>query len=324
MIDQTKQGLKIVRHFNAPKEVIFEAFANAEAMGEWWGPAGSSLTVKTFDFTPGGKFLYKMEGGGQTMWGLFKYVNINKYDLIEFISSFSDEEGNVCTSPFPMDFPLEIFNQMILTETNGKTTLTLQGHPVNATIAQEETYNSIKTKMEEGFGGTFDKLEKYIQSRFELKNQLRTDNKARVSTWLNFPDKTEEAFNFYRSVFQTEFGGKGIQRLGDFPATEGHPPLSEDDKKLVLFIELPITGGHILMGTDAPESMGFKVIPGNNMHIYVEPETKAETKRLYDGLSVDGVVEMSLQDAFWGAYYGNFTDKYGINWMLSFKETETT
>jgi PhnB protein len=76
------------------------------------------------------------------------------------------------------------------------------------------------------------------------------------------------------------------------------------------------------MGTDAPESMGFKVIPGNNMHIHIEPETREETKRLFDLLSVDGVVEMTLQDAFWGAYCGNFTDKYGINWMLSYKEQE--
>lgn len=322
MIDQTKPRLKIVRHFNAPKDVIFEAFANAEAMAEWWGPIGMNLTVKTFEFKPGGKFHYKMDSGGQTMWGLFKYHNINKPDLIEFVSSFSDEDGAVCMSPFPMDFPLEIFNQMILTEADGRTTLTLHGHPVNATTAQEDTYTSIKTNMEEGFGGTFDKLERYIQSRFELKKLLRTDNKPRVCTYLNFAGITEEVFTFYRSIFQTEFSGKGIQRLGDFPATEGHPPLSDEDKKLILHIELPIAGGHILMATDAPESMGFKLIPGNNMHIYVEPGSRAETKRLFDELSVGGVVEMQLQDAFWGAYYGNFADKYGINWMLSYNDPE--
>ncbi len=320
MRDQKEPGLKIVRHFNAPKEVVFEAFANGEAMGEWWGPAGMSLTVKAFDFSPEGKFHYKMENGDQTMWGLFKYVHINPYDLIEFISSFSDEQGNVCTSPFPMDFPLEIFNQITLTEANGRTTLTLQGAPVDASAAQQATYNSIKDNMQEGFAGTFDKLENYISAKFALKNELRTDNKERVSTYLNFNGKTEEAFAFYKSVFRTEFSGKGIQRVGDFPQHEGQPPLSEDDKKLILFIQLPITAGHLLMGTDAPESMGFKVIPGNNMHIHLEPATREETKRLFDELSVDGVVEMTIQDAFWGAYYGNFTDRYGINWMLSFKE----
>ena len=322
MRDQQEPGLKIVRHFNAPKEVVFEAFANAEAMGEWWGPVGMSLTVKAFDFKPEGKFHYKMENGDQTMWGLFKYVTIQKYDLIAFISSFSDEQGNLCTSPFPMDFPLEIFNQITLTEANGRTTLTLQGAPVNASPAQKSTYQGIEENMQEGFAATFDKLDNYIRSRFALKNELRTDNKERVSTYLNFNGRTEEAFAFYRSVFKTAFSGKEIQRIGDFPPHEGQPPLSAEDKKLILFIQLPITAGHLLMGTDAPESMGFKVIPGNNMHIHLEPATREETKRLFDELSVDGVVEMTLQDAFWGAYYGNFTDRYGINWMLSFKETE--
>ena len=162
MIDPSKQGLKIVRQFNAPKEIVFEAFANADAMSQWWGPAGMSVIVKTFNFTPGGKFHYKMEANSQTMWGLFKYVNISRPDLIEFISSFSDEEGNVSTSPFPMDFPLEIYNKITLTEENGNTILQLEGHPVNATPAQEETYRSIKDSMQQGFGGTFDKLDRYL------------------------------------------------------------------------------------------------------------------------------------------------------------------
>jgi uncharacterized protein YndB with AHSA1/START domain len=98
------------------------------------------------------------------MWGLFKYIKITPPDGIQFISSFSDEDGNVCTSPFPMDFPLEILNDMTLTETNGRTTLTLQGHPVNATAAQQETYNSISESMQQGFAGTFDKLDHYLDT----------------------------------------------------------------------------------------------------------------------------------------------------------------
>jgi len=167
MTNQTNEteGLKIVRHFNAPRQVVFDAFSSAEAMAQWWGPVGMAVTVKGFDFKPGGIFHYNMEANGQTMWGLFKYVTISPPELIEFINSFSDEDGNICTSPFPMDFPLEIFNQMTFTENNGKTTLTLQGHPINATAAQEATYHSIKANMEQGFGGTFDQLEKYVESR---------------------------------------------------------------------------------------------------------------------------------------------------------------
>ncbi len=120
------------------------------------------VTVKHFDFRQGGKVHYKTEGNGQIMWGLFRYGKISSPDLIEFVSSFSDEAGNICKSPFPMEFPLEIFNQMTLSENNGITTLTLQGHPVNATPEQEATYYSIIANMEQGFAGTFNQLEEFL------------------------------------------------------------------------------------------------------------------------------------------------------------------
>ena len=142
----------------------------------------------------------------------------------------------------------------------------------------------------------------------------------RTSTYLNFPGNTEEAFNFYKTVFGAEFSGDGIHRFGAAPQPEGMPPLSEADKNLILHIELPITGGHILMATDAPASMGFTVTQGNNMHINLEPDTKAETKRLYDALADGGNITMPLQDMFWGAYFGSCTDKYGINWMFNCTE----
>lgn len=142
---------------------------------------------------------------------------------------------------------------------------------------------------------------------------------SRVSTYLNFSRNTEDAFNFYRSVFGGEFQG-GIKRYGEMPAAEGMPPLAREDKDLVLHIELPILGGHVLMGTDAPESFGFNVKPGNNVHINLEPETRAETKKLFTALSAGGKVTMDLQDMFWGAYYGTCTDKFGIQWMFNCAE----
>ena len=141
---------------------------------------------------------------------------------------------------------------------------------------------------------------------------------VKVSTYLNFSRQTEEAFNFYRSVFGGEFGNGGISRMGDIPPSEGMPPISEEDKNLVMHVELPIPGGHVLMGTDAPESRGFKVVVGNNFHISLEPDTREETERLFKALSEGGKVTMELQETFWGAYYGNCIDKFGIQWMLNF------
>lgn len=142
---------------------------------------------------------------------------------------------------------------------------------------------------------------------------------ARVSTYLNFPRNTEEVFNHYRSIFGGEFGG-GISRFRDIPPFDGLPQLSEEDKNLIMHIELPILGGHVLMGTDAPESMGFKVNQGNNIYINLEPDSKAETKRLFEALSSGGSVQQDLQDMFWGAYYGSCTDKYGVRWMFNCNE----
>ncbi|MBS1531083.1 MAG: VOC family protein [Bacteroidetes bacterium] len=145
---------------------------------------------------------------------------------------------------------------------------------------------------------------------------------ARVSTYLNFKNETEQAFNFYRSVFGTEFSGPGIARFSDAPHHEGMPPLSEEDKKLILHIELPILGGHVLMGTDAPESLGFSLTEGNRFHINLEPDSREETKRLFDALAEGGRITMPLMDMFWGAYYGSCTDKFGVNWMVNFTETK--
>ena len=144
---------------------------------------------------------------------------------------------------------------------------------------------------------------------------------ARVSTYLNFSRNTEDAFKFYQSVFGGEFSGGGIARFSDIPpSSDGNPPLADEDRNLIMHIELPLLGGHVLMGTDAPESMGFKVVKGNNVYISLEPDSKTETKRLFDALSAGGEITMELQDMFWGAYYGSCTDKYGINWMFNCME----
>jgi PhnB protein len=139
---------------------------------------------------------------------------------------------------------------------------------------------------------------------------------ARVSTYLNFPGHTEEAFLFYQSIFGGEFEG-GIARFGEIPPSDHMPPIPESEKNLVMHIALPILGGHMLMGSDAPQSMGFNIVAGNNIIINLEPDTREEAKKLFDSLSAGGKIEMPLEDVFWGAYYGSFEDKYGIKWSVN-------
>lgn len=142
---------------------------------------------------------------------------------------------------------------------------------------------------------------------------------ASVSTYLNFPRNTEEAFAFYKKVFKTEYQGNPM-RFRDLPPMEGMPPTPESDKDLIMHMSMPITGGHVLMGSDAPESHGFKITMGNNVSISISPDTRAETKRLFDELSSGGKVTMELADMFWGDYYGSCIDKFGISWMFNCSE----
>lgn len=149
--------------------------------------------------------------------------------------------------------------------------------------------------------------------------QLREKPMARTTTYLNFAGNTEEAFRFYKSVFRTDFVGP-IHRIGEVPPGPGMPPLSDREKELVMHVELPITGGHSLMGTDTLESMGHKLTVGNNVSINLEPDTRAETERLFNALREGGKVGMELADMFWGAYFGHLTDKFGVQWMFNCTE----
>jgi PhnB protein len=142
---------------------------------------------------------------------------------------------------------------------------------------------------------------------------------AGTATYLNFKRETAQAFEFYKSVFGTEYMGP-VMRHGDVPVPDGQPGPSEEDKDLVINVALPITGGHILMGTDAPESMGFTLTAGNNVWICLMPDTRSEADRLFAALVEGGKVDMEMADMFWGDYFGSVVDKFGINWMINCSE----
>ena len=144
---------------------------------------------------------------------------------------------------------------------------------------------------------------------------------ASVSTYLNFNGQTEEAFTFYKSVFGTEFDGNGIMRMGDVPPSEDMPGPSEADKNLVMHVSLPILGGHLLMGSDVPESWG-KTTVGTNVYISLHPDSREEADTLFAALSEGGKVEMPMADQFWGDYFGDCTDKFGVKWMVNYSSQQ--
>ena len=164
---KNQNGLLLTRVFNAPRELVFKVWTDPEHFGNWWGPQGFSLEVAKMDVRPGGMFLgcQKSPDGSQVMWGKFIYQEVEVPEKLVFIQSFSDEEGNTIRAPFNENWPLEIINIITFEEADGKTTLTMQGGPVNATAEEQAAFDGMAPMVQQGFGGTFDQLTKYLESQ---------------------------------------------------------------------------------------------------------------------------------------------------------------
>jgi PhnB protein len=137
---------------------------------------------------------------------------------------------------------------------------------------------------------------------------------ARFNPYLNFNGNTEEAFNFYKSVFGGEFAM--IMRFRD---VQGNDDMPAEILDKIMHIALPVGNGNMLMATDSLEALGQKLVQGNNHYFMLGVDSKEEADDLFAKLSVGGKIEMPLQDTFWGDYYGSFTDQFGIQWMIDYE-----
>ena len=132
-----------------------------------------------------------------------------------------------------------------------------------------------------------------------------------INPYLSFSDNCKEAFNFYRSIFGGEFAM--VMRFKDMPFEQ----MDESEGEKIMHVALPIGQGTILMGSDVPEAMG-SVTTGNNFSISISTDSEAEATALFNKLSAGGQVTMPLDKASWGDYFGMCTDKFGIQWMVSY------
>ncbi len=307
-VNKENKTIHVKREFNAELALVWDAWTKPELLDLWWAPKPYQTKTKSMNFNVGGFWLYAMVGPENFLqWCRADYKKIETGKSFSGQDAFCDEQGNI-NFEFPRSLWSVSFNEV------------QQSTIVDIEIAYDslaDLEKIIEMGFKEGFTMAMGNLDQYIEAQFKRRAELRTDNHQRVCTYLNFPGNTEEAFLFYKSVFNTEFSGDGIQRFGDLPPDANQPPVAENVKKMILHVELPILDNHILMGTDAPKEMGFTVIQGNNMHISLEPDTREEAKRIFDELSAGGIISMQLQDMFWGAYFGSFTDRFGINWMVN-------
>lgn len=141
---------------------------------------------------------------------------------------------------------------------------------------------------------------------------------AQINPYLTFNGNCEEAFVFYKSVFGGEF--PYIGKFKDMPPTDGQK-IPESQLEKIMHVSLPISKETSLMGSDSSPEFGQATVMGNNVTISINAESKDEADRLFNGLSAGGKVTMPMNTTFWGAYFGMFTDKFGIHWMVNFDTT---
>ena len=134
-----------------------------------------------------------------------------------------------------------------------------------------------------------------------------------INVYFNFMGNTEEAMNFYKSVFGGEF--TGLSRFKDLPGSE-KIPAHEQNK--IMHITLTTKNGTNIMATDFLESMEQKFESGNGVNLCIQAESEEEVDKLFKDLSKGGKVDMPLNKTFWGAYFGMCKDKFGVNWMINF------
>ena len=166
MGNDLKPSLEFTRVFDAPRELVFNAWTELGHFAKWWGPKGSTLEVVKMDARSGGEFLgfQTSPDGNLAMWRKFAYQEVVKPEKVAYIQSFSDEQGNTVRAPFRASWPLEIMNIITLEEDEGKTGLKLKGYPVNASAEEQENYKAMAPKLRQDLEGTFDQLADYLVS----------------------------------------------------------------------------------------------------------------------------------------------------------------
>lgn len=163
LLATSAQSFSISRSFDAPRELVFKAWTEAERLAQWWGPKGFDLEVVSLEVRPGGVFHYRMSNAqGAEMWGRFFYAAVAAPERLIYLSSFSTPEGGVARAPFSEDFPLLVYNVLTFTEENGKTTVSLSSSPIDGTPAEQAFFTGMHASMQQGFGGTFDQLDAYL------------------------------------------------------------------------------------------------------------------------------------------------------------------
>jgi uncharacterized protein YndB with AHSA1/START domain len=153
----------ITRVFDAPRDLVWKAFTEADRLGQWWGPKGFKMLTCKVDLRPGGMFHYGMQApDGREMWGRWVFREIVAPERLTMVISFSDKDAGVTRHPFAPVWPAEMLGTSTFTDQGGKTLITTRTIAFNATEAERQAFEAGFDGMKQGFAGTFDQLDAYL------------------------------------------------------------------------------------------------------------------------------------------------------------------
>jgi uncharacterized protein YndB with AHSA1/START domain len=158
----TEADVFLTRVFDAPRELVWQAFTQAEHLAKWWGPKGCSTRVLQLDLRPGGLFHYAMETPGGVMYGRFTYRDIVAPERLAWVLSFADERANIVRAPFSETWPLELLCENVFQDEGGKTRVTMASAPLNASDEERDSFEQGRAGLKAGTDASLNALESYL------------------------------------------------------------------------------------------------------------------------------------------------------------------
>jgi uncharacterized glyoxalase superfamily protein PhnB/uncharacterized protein YndB with AHSA1/START domain len=293
----------ISRVFDAPRDLVWQAWTDPERLKQWWGPKGFRVVSATVDLRPGGVFHYGLQmPSGQEMWGKFVYQEIVEPERLVFVVSFSDRDGGVTRHPLVPNWPVETLSTVTFGEQRGRTMVTVTWLPYAANEIERATFDEGHGSMQQGWSGTFEQFAEYLAK-----------SSVQVQPYLFFDGRCEEALDFYRKALDAEV--TMLLRFKDSPDPAMVPPGGEQK---VMHASLRIGDATVLASDGRCE--GRPNFQGFSLSITLTDETHAD--KLFAALADGGRVEMPLTKTFWSPRFGMVTDRFGVTWMVNVSPRE--
>ncbi len=132
-----------------------------------------------------------------------------------------------------------------------------------------------------------------------------------INAYLTFNGNCREAMNFYKDCLGGELT---LQTIGESPLADKMPAQM---KECILHASL-VKESLVLMGSDMVGEKGL--IRGNSVSLAINCSSELEIQLFYENLSAGGSKDHALEESFWGATFGDLTDKYGNHWLLNFEK----